>query len=400
MPIGSVLSFGPPRWFTTILAAAFCILLAGCPASRESAPTEGEPVALQLQRRTPQLVIQRFSNLLSFELPTDAVFLTTDPSVRIDSSRAHTGTHSLQIQAPTRAVTIRLSPLLAGRAFPDEWTLLGVYLLAERETDVTVRLVTDQAVLERPVVIAPGVWTAATVDLTELPDSPHPSKPLELILTVLTPGANLWMDDVMLMDNRRTVVESSPVARSWRVEHRGLRVNVELDDTQISFPYDRWTLEESGSMRVRFLSTLGDTQVTLYADGRSFWGGEFRPVKASAHQAIYAQQHASPGEVSIPEGMGRLDRMTPGDANNDGYNEQLGAYQIRATGARIDVRISPGGVGLLNPILEVAGLPEGPVLATLEGKLVEQVSRTPDGHVLVMIPARLERPVTLNLRVQ
>jgi hypothetical protein len=178
-----------------------------------------------------------------------------------------------------------------------------------------------------------------------------------------------------------------------------MRVNVELGDAHLSFPYERWTLDEANAMRVRF-SGVGEESVTLYSDGRSYWAGDFRPVLAAASQAAYVHQHASPAEVSVPEAMGRLERRTPGDANNDGYNEQRGAYQIRASGARIDVKLAPQSVALVNPILEVSDLPPGEVLATLEGKLVEHVVRADDGRVLVMIPARIERPMTLNLRVK
>jgi hypothetical protein len=104
--------------------------------------------------------------------------------------------------------------------------------------------------------------------------------------------------------------------------------------------------------------------------------------------------------VSIPEDQGRLLRQTRGDANNDGYNEVLGAYQIEAAGPRLDVTLSPRTRALVQPVLEIANLPPGKLIATLEGRLIESAERLDDGRVLLILPHKLQRPATLNIRVQ
>ena len=105
-------------------------------------------------------------------------------------------------------------------------------------------------------------------------------------------------------------------------------------------------------------------------------------------------------EVSVPEELGRLNRDTPGDANNDGYNEVRGAYQLIANGARLEMRITPHTRALLRPILEITGLSPGKVLVTTEGRLVETTVRLEDGTLLVEIPTVIDRPTTINIRIQ
>ena len=102
----------------------------------------------------------------------------------------------------------------------------------------------------------------------------------------------------------------------------------------------------------------------------------------------------------MPEELGRVDRGTPGDANNDGYNESRGAYEFAATGPRFEATLTPQGATIIRPVLEISGLPPGKVLITVEGQLVSESTRLSDGTLLVELPVRIERATTVNVRVE
>jgi hypothetical protein len=114
----------------------------------------------------------------------------------------------------------------------------------------------------------------------------------------------------------------------------------------------------------------------------------------------YAAAHASPAELVVPATMGRLNRGTPGDADNDGYNERLGAYQVQASGGRVELSLAPRTTAMPRPVFQIAGLPEGRALITIEGRLVERSVRLSDGQLLVEVPARITRPTLVSVRIQ
>jgi len=88
------------------------------------------------------------------------------------------------------------------------------------------------------------------------------------------------------------------------------------------------------------------------------------------------------------------------DKNNDGYNEARGSYQLIAKGSRFEVMLKPATRLLARPVLEIANLPAGSALATVEGQLVEKTTRLPSGNLLVEIPLILERPTTVNVAIK
>ena len=95
-----------------------------------------------------------------------------------------------------------------------------------------------------------------------------------------------------------------------------------------------------------------------------------------------------------------MNRNTDGDSNNDGYNERLGAYEVAAAGPRMEMTIASRGLPLARPILEIADLPAGKPIVTLEGRLVESLTRLKNGNVLIEIPARIEQPATINVHLE
>jgi len=164
---------------------------------------------------------------------------------------------------------------------------------------------------------------------------------------------------------------------------------------------DGWKVDEANELRARFTSDNGrNKHLTVYADGRSYWDGQLKGISRDVRDnPAFAEQHDSPAQITLPEELGRVNRSTEGDANNDGYNERRGAYEIIANEPRLEMKITPRTKQLLTPVLEVGGLPAGNVLVTIEGKLVERTRRLDDGTLLVELPT-LARPTTVNLRVE
>src|SRR5262249_4403632 len=111
-------------------------------------------------------------------------------------------------------------------------------------------------------------------------------------------------------------------------------------------------------------------------------------------------QKDSPAQIELPETMGRVERRSSGDANNDGYNESRGSYMLIATGPRLELRIVPGASPTIRPVMEITGLPPRKPLVTVEGRLIERILRLEDGTLLAEIPARIDRPTEVNIRVQ
>jgi len=199
----------------------------------------------------------------------------------------------------------------------------------------------------------------------------------------------------------------APAGAGWLVQRRGLsyigeapgKFNFKLLTTDAS--RSGWKIEEANSLRARFTSDGPAKNLTVYSDGRAFKDGEWSPMSADVRDnADYLASHQSPPEIQISESLGRVNRNTPGDANNDGYNERRGAHQIIASEARLELKIIPHTIAVTNPVLEISGLPEGSVLVTVEGRLVDRGERLPDGTLLVELPVRIDRPTVVNLRVQ
>lgn len=388
--------------------------LTGCGAggaeqasSNETHPVE--PIGMQLVRASPDLKGQRFTNLLHFEQKSDAVFVTVSGAKpQIDELHAHTGRGSLRIAAGGATMTVKLGSLLGGRAFPGDWTLAGAYFYSEHPTEITVACdAGGRTIAQNRVALPAGRWAAAMVDLSTVEQSPRPPGPPMLRFGVEAPG-EVWCDDVLLIDNTHWYVggEESPNS-PWSVARRGFSFVCESPNTfsvrlsSADALSSGWKLEEANDHRARFSSTGKNKRLTLYPDGRSYWDGQFRALAATLRdEPLYAQQSASPAEIEVPEIMGRLNRQSDGDENNDGYDESRGTYTLIAAGARLDASIVPAATPVLRPVLEITGLPAGKALVTLEGRLIETVYRLEDGTLLVEIPARITRPTQVNIRIQ
>jgi hypothetical protein len=374
-----------------------------------------EPIGLQLVKVEPELKSERFNNLLAGEEDSDLVFISTNAALpRRDTKRSHTGRSSLQIPSGVGRATIKLSSLLAGQNFPADWTLVGGYLYSTRNTTVTMTYLDGEQILAtNTAVLSPNKWIPLFVDLTTLAapargTASMPSSDLTLVLE-LDGGDAIWLDDLMLIDNTSALVsekDGGQVFEQWSIQRKGFQI-IGSAPGRFRFSFvtaDRspegWNVREANSMRLWLTSTGPKKNEIIYADGRAYLDGEYSAIGIPAKSdPTLAQQHKSPAELEVPQELGRVVRQSDGDVNNDGYNETTGVYELLATGPRFQVRITPRTAHLSRPVLQIHGLPEGKILANLEGRMADRVIRLSDGSILIELPARIERPTTLTLRV-
>lgn len=369
-------------------------------------PVAGEPVSVQMLRIHPDLRSQRFNTVLNFENPSDTVFFNaTGVEAHVDESRAHTGQGSAKIDGGRGAISAKLSSILGPRPFPGEWTLLGAYFLSERAAKVTLSCeVAGVEMTKETTSLAPGRWTPAMIDLTSAGKSGKSDGSDVILKVAIEAPGSVWCDDLILIDNTQWLLE----ARSnWTVLRRGFdllidsRARFSLRLPALEFDAQGWTVEEVNPLRLRLRSTGSEKSITLYPNGRGFWDGKFRPLSDEVrNEPLWTQQQASPAQITVPQTMGRLNRNSSGDQNNDGYNETRGSYAIVANGPRIEINVIPRSVPVLNPVLEITGLPPGNALVTAEGSLIDRHTRLSDGSLLIELPIRVDRPVIVNVRVQ
>jgi hypothetical protein len=397
-----------------IASIALCFsLLIGCtPPIAPHAPTTApaEPIGRQMLRVAPDLKDARFSNLLSFEADTDAVFIISpNDGARIDDTRAHTGSGSLRVNPGTPGFSVKLASLLAGRQYPGDWTLVGAYFYSDRTVEMTATCSLEGTTSrEQHIELKPDTWTALMLDISTFPNHGSATPPTLRFSFPPMREATVWCDDVTLIDNSQWYVGngSEDSTDGWKISRRGFTYIGEMPG-RFAFKLDSaeghvggWTLEEANAMRARF-SSGGDVKtLTVYSDGRAYWDGEYKPMASpQLLDSRIPDEHSAPADVEIPEGAGRLDRRSKGDANNDGYNETTATYRIISAGPRLELKINPRTPVLIRPVLEIRGLPPGKVLATVEGKLVDKIQRLEDGSVLLELPAGIERRTTVNISV-
>ena len=359
-------------------------------------------------RTEEQLRKYPFFTLLSFEREADGVFVRVDgPPPQADRSRSHTGQVSLRLEGGTRAAAIQLAALHSGREWPGPWALVGAYVYVNEPQVLTVAAEAADAVLVSYTLRVPaGAWTPVLLDVASLPlAAARRIQTLRLSFDP-PPAGGLWIDNVLEIDNRTVHVRTAPGGRfgAWSVEERGYRFTVSgAGFTQtLATPeaaVDGWVAVEINELRARFQSPDGSRHRIIYYDGREYTDGRLRLLAAGGYEGAKLAQHERPGRLVVLGERGRLDRNASGDANNDGYAERSGAWQVVAEGPRLEMRLEPEGGLMVQPIIEVRELPDGPVLVTMEGRLVERFVRLEDGRLLVEVPGVLERPTVVSVRV-
>lgn len=411
---------------------AMLIAIGGCDPTlplEPSSPTS-MPVSVQTAQASPELQGQAFRNLLQFEQHLDTVFVQADGMDSSESNlRAHSGNASLRLRGGSGTLHVKLSSLMGSDPFPGNWTLAGAYFYSELPAQITVSVIKDgQTISTHTVGLPAGRWGAAMADLSKLSAPPMVSEAsgapaarmaqlgempgnvpatanLELRF-VISAASAIWCDDVLLVDNKQDLVGNSADPNGWSLQRNGFEyvcrapgkysVQFATADAEAA----GWTIAEINPMRVRLTSNGKTQQVTIYADGRSYWDGQFKALAADLRDPIYAQQQQSPASIVMIAAQGRVDRRTDGDANNDGYNEARGSYQILAAAPRLELTIQPRSVPVYRPVLEIAKLPPGKAIVTVEGQLIDGTQRLDNGTLLVEIPAKIERSTNVTVHVE
>lgn len=390
------------------LFLAFLPLLSGCPSSRTTPAwvSDAPPLVLQLQQQDDSLLNQRVRTLLDFESESDAVFARSD-SVLSLNSMAHTGRQSLLVNG--RSVTLRIGSVLFSTKLPGEWSLLGAYVRPQVDTPITVELMVGERIITKSQhTVGKGRWTFSGVDLTEIDPAAFEGVQDQLTLryTIENAGglAGISLDDVLLIDNKQILVDTlNQGATGWRIARQGYKTTIDAPHrfnirAATAAGNDRgWVLREYGDFRAILQSVGPVKHWVLYSDGRYMEDHQLS-VKGASGDAVIAS-HQKPAEIRVEEATGKLDCFTDGDDNNDGYNERLGAYQLVARSGRMQLRvIPPAGVPAAAPVLEIHGLPDGRVSATVEGRLIDRATRLPDGRVLLILPLEMDRPMSVTIR--
>lgn len=411
-----------------LLLAVLCLSFTACtslPVTTEvpdSSPLSASEAPLPAH-------IRLTSSLLDFESSADSIFVRFDHGTPALSNESLAGGHgSLAVDGMASKIDIKFSSLISGRSFPAGWTLLGGHLWTNWALDARVVLLNGRGkeLASRFIHVPANQWTTCMVDLSEdvVVDS---TQILRFELINRSSGCIVRLDNIELIDNQQILVDTLPTDTSpakgdaavrpspstsdpsfngWILVRKGyqlLLASPERFHTKLitaEGSAQGWQPLEAGSMRVLFRQVQTNALLCIYRDGRQYQQGELSLLTRDPAAEDLQAEHRSPASISIPEEQGRLDRRTPGDANNDGYNEQRGAYQIVAREVRLNLQITPRTARLVRPVLEISGLPAGDVLVTSEGMLISQTQRLPDGRLLVMLPLTLERPTKISLRLK
>jgi hypothetical protein len=346
--------------------------LSGC---SPEAFTEPQPVivGLQMLKTEAQLAKYPFFNLLSFETDADGVFVKSTPPGVLDLVQHHTGERSLRIPSGVTETTVNLEALHSGRDWPGRWTLIGGYLKANVAQELSAAFCVDSKAIETYRVRAPaGAWTPVMLDVPKTLERSN-GRIGELKLSFNPPLAqDLFLDDVVEIDNSSTLYEQG----NLKITEHGLWMTVKRGDFYQTIPTPEadpngWKIVEANAMRVCLVSP---SQWVCYYTSHE----NTRPT---------AKVEATSG--------GKLDRNQPGDEDNDGVVEARGAYQIKAAGNAVELRVSASA----GPVdIEIAGLPRGKPLITLQGVLIEKYAWLEDGRLLIELPA-LSRGAEVAVRV-
>jgi hypothetical protein len=327
-----------------------------------------------------------------------------DPAAQLSADRAHTGRSSAILNKETGSATIKLPSLLSSVKWPGQWTLVGAYFFVEKPQKMrAIYEIDGKAILNYAVEIPANAWTPLLLDISGI-EGPAAAK-VGLLRFLFPDGLKqpVWCDDVVIMNNSGQVIEAKKNA-AWSLEEKGFKYIIRTSNTTMTLKTPEaaehgWTLEEANQIRARFRSDGAQKLRVIYSDGRQFIDGVLTPLGIKPSVVVDIQTyHDYPARLEIQEEFGRQNRNSPGDKNNDGYDETNGAYQIIAAGPRVEFTLSPRSGLLVRPIVEISSLPAGPVSVTMDGRWVEKVVRLDNGHVLIELPGESAFPVTVMVK--
>jgi hypothetical protein len=360
----------------TILTLFVASLAGVCgPGCSSSSPDKPKPdfAGLHMLKTEAQLSEYPFFNLLSFETDADGVFVKSSPAGVLETAQRHTGGRSLKIPAGVTETTVKLEALHSGRDWPGRWTLIGVYLKASAAQELSAAFWVDSKPVESYHVRVPaGVWTPVMLDVTKTLEKSK-GKMGDLKLSFNPPLAqDVYLDDVVEIDNSSTLYEQG----NLKITESGFWMTVKRGDFYKVIPTPEadargWKLVETNALRV-LISSPGQV-ICFY----------------SSHET-----GKPTAKVEVVSG-GKLDRNRAGDEDNDGVVEGTGAYQIKASGNAVELRVSASAT----PVdIEISGLAREKPLITLQGVLIEKHVWLEDGRLLFELPA-LTRGGDVTVRV-
>ena len=197
------------------------------------------------------------------------------------------------------------------------------------------------------------------------------------------------LDDVTLVDNHESVVDTTRggAPDGWRVRRRGLYYVIDAPG-RFSFGVPTahaeqggWAVADACASRVPLRVVERAGSLTIYADGRMYWGGAFRSVAPTlADAAEQARQHVTPARHRRARRDGPAEPLvTAAMRTTTATTRPAAPYQVIASGPRVELTITPRTSVLSRPVLEIAGLPAGNVLVNMEGQLVGGATRLSNG---------------------
>jgi hypothetical protein len=366
------------------------VALIGCASTPSASRFPGPPAGL----RRAELIDVPYTRLIDFEIVSDLTFIDSPGSQIVDATG---GTGSRVLDPGSSATTIRLSSLLLGRAFPDRWNLLGVYVSpGASSSSLRLTLVSRSGTLaERMVQVPGGSWSIIWIDIAEI--DPQAASELRLVIDFGASAGDTLIDDVVLADN--LVRESAGEGRvSMEAVRSGLRWRVTGEGSSVTLP----THHDDARQGYR-LVTLTPMRAT-FRDGQgqeALVDRRGRVIVQSHMQAdaLTNAQHTMPGRIVPLEESATTVRNSPGDQAGDGYDEAQGVYRLRARREIVRFNLQARGAPLAWPMIEIDDLPPGEVRATADGVLVHAVERLADGRVLIELPVVVQDSAGVEVKV-
>jgi hypothetical protein len=390
------------RVIAHLVALSVVALVSGCATSTPALP--------EVPRATspiPQPLLSwgdaRTSTVLSFDSPADAVFVRSI-SGSVSQVRGEVGTNSLSLTGNSPGVVIRLASLVRGRPFPGDWSAVGLRLRADASFGATLELRASGVTLASAQLTqtVAAQWNLLAV---EVPDHVDPES-VELALAIDSQQRNIEVaiDDLTLIANDRAI--QTPVMSAIR---KGPAWRIVGPTFETRLPSDIATespmrLMEWSKIRMVFASTQSPPRwVSIDSLGRQIEasGGvvTYSYIGNQRDNSSWRLAMRSPGEVSVTQEQGRVDRQSVGDFNQDGFDESRNSYRVVANAKRLDITLTPGGVPLENAVIEIDGLQSAnEISATLAGQIIRTIERTSSGTVLIEVPSRVERAVIIQVR--
>lgn len=338
----------------------------------------GAPRAEAVAARKIDLACVPFTSVIDFESPkNDRVFL--GGNVKFEKSAAFTGKYGVSIPAG-QSIRLRVGAALVGREFPGRWKYLGFHTKSSAPSHLRVRW-RDGELVREAIQVDIDSTTREWLELF----TPTDLEKLELeLINESTEATTVGIDDFILCDPELVIQKSE--LESIGLERTQLGWYVETGDKRVYA--GRW---DPMSDAVNPLEWSPMRIVFADARGRRF-SFDARGVR---HPTIEPQPLL---EIQILDDSARIDRNSPGDSNQDGYDESIGSYRIFALTPTVTLRVSPQDKPVDRTLIEVSKLPPGEVRVTVEGELVDRIHRFKDGRVLVELPITVDRPMQIEIR--